>query len=51
MTADEWAGEEYQRNRRGWSCPTVLGAGVVLLVLAVTSFRLAAIVVDRAVSR
>lgn len=45
MTADEWAAEDYrkQRRSRGW-CPVIV---VGLLVLAVTSFRVAALVLDR----
>ncbi len=45
MTADEWAGEDYQQQRpKGW-CPVIV---VGMVVLTVTSFRLAAAVLDRA---
>lgn len=47
MTADEWAGEEdYQQQRpKGWYYPVIV---VGLVVLAVTSFRLAAAALNRA---
>jgi hypothetical protein len=46
-TEDDFAAEEYrqQRRNRGWSCWPVITVGLVIVL--VTSFRLAAAAADR----
>lgn len=44
-TEDDWAAEEYRQQRRARDWYPVIVVG--LLILAVTSFRLAALAADR----